>query len=70
MKAACLVLVIVCPAVMPAQTVAAEDPDALAVSGKLYYHFANAYSPFSLLEDGLQAAVLQRGDNPKEWHEG
>ncbi len=70
MKVICLVLVMVCPAVMPAQRVATEDSDALAVSGKLSYHFAKAYSPFSLLEDGLQAAVLQRGDNPKEWHEG
>src|SRR5439155_24034451 len=70
MKVICLVLVMVCPAVMPAQRVATEDSDALAVSGKLSYHFAKAYSPFSLLEDGLQAAVLQRGNNPKEWHEG
>src|SRR5260370_41987087 len=70
MKVICLVLVMVCPAVMPAQRIATEDSDALAVSGKLSYHFAKAYSPFSLLEDGLQAAVLQRGDNPKEWHEG
>ena len=45
MKVIGLVLVMVCPAVMPAQRVATEDSDALAVSGKLSYHFAKAYSP-------------------------
>src|SRR6266481_4535118 len=61
MKTTCLLLAILCPAILPAQRVATEDSEALTVSGKLYYHFYKAYSPASLLEDGLQAAVLQRG---------
>ncbi len=70
MKFTCLVFAILWPVILPAQRVATEDSEALSVSGKLSYHFYKAYSPISLLEDGLQAAVLQRGDNPREWHEG
>jgi hypothetical protein len=70
MKATCLVLAILCPAIMPAQSVAAADSEPLTISGKLYYHYEKVFSPFALLQDGVQAAILQRNDNPHEWHEG
>src|SRR5262245_35339606 len=49
---------------------ASADSAPLTASGKLYYHYEKVYSPFSLLESGFQAAILQWNNDPREWGEG
>ena len=49
---------------------AAADSAPLTVLGKLNFHRESVYSPFSLVESGFQAAILQWNDDPREWHEG
>ena len=65
-------LAALCPALMLAQNVptAAVDSPPLDVPGKLYYHYEKVYSPFSVLESGFQAAILQWNDDPREWGQG
>ena len=57
------------PGLLLAQN-ASADSAPLDVSGKLYYHYEKVYSPFSLLESGFQAAILQWNDDPREWGQG
>src|SRR5947208_1171212 len=65
-------LAALCPALMLAQysPSTTEGSDPLDFSGKLNYHFQKVYGPISLLESGLQAALMQRNDDPREWREG
>src|SRR5262249_24989602 len=67
-----LALAALYPALLLAQNApsASSDSAPLTVSGKLYYHYEKVYSPFSLLESGFQAAILQWNDGPREWRQG
>src|SRR6185369_1211439 len=60
------------PALMLGQNAptAAVGAAPLDVPGKLEYHFEKVYSPFSLIESGFQAAILQWNDDPREWGQG
>jgi hypothetical protein len=72
MKLSYVCLTAAFPALMLAQNVptAAADSAPLTVSGKLYYHYQKVYSPFSIIESGFQAAILQWNDDPREWGQG
>ena len=67
-----IVLCALCPALMLAQNVptASANSEPLTVSGKLYFHFEKAYSPFSLVQDVFQSSILQWNDDPHEWGQG
>src|SRR5260370_36078403 len=60
------------PALMLSQNVptAAVDSPPLDVPWKLYYHYEKVNSPFSVLESGFQAAILQWNVDPREWGQG
>src|SRR5437016_1958343 len=65
-----LCLTAACPILAQNLPTAAADAAPLTVLGKLAFHRESVYSPFSLVESGFQAAILQWNDDPREWHEG
>jgi len=72
MRISLLALVASFPAFIYAQNipVASINSAPMTIGDKLEFHFAKVYSPFSLLESGFQAAILQWNDDPREWRQG
>jgi hypothetical protein len=70
MKTPLLILAASLPVLAQSVPIAALNSAPLTVPGKLEFHVEKVYSPFSLLESGFQAAILQWNDDPREWRQG